>query len=1092
MLLLGERLQISHAGQAFAIHSFAMGVCANCGTNNADGLKFCGECGTRLAAAATATRREVRKTVTVLFSDVTGSTALGEQLDPESLRTVMGRYFGAMKAVIERHGGTVEKFIGDAIMAVFGIPTLHEDDALRAVRAAAEMRDALEHLNREFSAERGIRIAVRTGVNTGEVVAGDPAAGQTLVTGDTVNTAARLEQAAGAGEILLGEVTQRLVRDAVEVEAVPPVEAKGKAVPVAAVRLLSVTHGADAHSRRLDAPLVGRDRELERLHNAFDAVVRERHSELFTLLGTAGVGKSRLVAEFTASVSTDATVLRGRCLPYGEGITYWPLGEVVRGAAGINDTDTADEARAKLRGLLGGQRDADTLASRVGSAIGLSTEPAPQEEIFWAVRKLLEHLASQRPLVVVWDDIHWAEPTFLELIGQIADLSRNAPLLLLCPARPELLDSRPDWGGGKLNATTILLEPLPPAAAAQLIDALPGGLALDVSMRERIAEAAEGNPLFVEEMLGMLIDDGYLRATDNGWQAARDLATVRVPPSIQALLAARLDRLAPDERAVAERASVVGRVFERGAVAELASDALRPTVTAHLLGLVRKELVRPDEPGLGGDDAFRFRHILIRDAAYEALPKAERAELHERFADWLERAAGERAAEYQEVIAHHLEQAYSYRQQLGESGERVAELKERAGGVLADAGRHAWERGDAVAARRLFERAAALLPLDSIERIRCLLPLAEAVASSAGEERAIEIADGAAQKAEALGEEGLAWQARLVSAEAQRTSGGSFATALQKGREAAEACARLGDALGEARAHKLLSSVLGDLGRNAESIREARRGAEAARRAGDAGLEGKCEYAVVGSMVFGPTEAGETLRAGLDVLARLRHQLRAHAITAIYASQAYAMLERFDEARSMCRLGEDALQDLGAARDAAGSAQYRGWIELSADDASLAERELRLADEKLEAKGERFFRATVTAMLAEALVRQRRFDDAERYAAISRDLADPDDYIAQVPWRAALALCVMAARRSGEAQALARAAVAIAERTDDLNSRGDALLRLAEVVALDGRPPEAASLARQAIDEYQRKGNLAALRRTRRLLEEFEHQQGPG
>jgi len=333
-------------------------------------------------------------------------------------------------------------------------PHAHEDDALRAVRAAAEMRDALEALNRELEAERGIRIAVRTGVNTGEVVAGDPAAGQTLVTGDTVNTAARLEQAAGAGEILLGEVTQRLVRDAVTVEPVPPVDAKGKVLPVAAVRLLSVTKGAEAHSRRLDAPLVGRERELGRLRDAFHSSVSERASQLFTLLGTAGVGKSRLVAEFTASVSAEATVLRGRCLPYGEGITYWPVGEVVRGAAGITDTDTGDEARSKLQALLEGERDADTLAARVASAIGLSTDPAPQEEIFWAVRKLLEHLARQRPPRRGVGRL--AEQTFLELIEHIADLSRNAPLLLLCPARPELLDTRPGWGGGKLNATTIL------------------------------------------------------------------------------------------------------------------------------------------------------------------------------------------------------------------------------------------------------------------------------------------------------------------------------------------------------------------------------------------------------------------------------------------------------------------------------------------------------------------------------------------------------------------------------------------------------------------------------------------------------------
>jgi len=403
-----------------------MAACPTCGAENPPEARFCSTCATRLTPAAVG--RETRKTVTVLFADVAGSTALGERLDPESLRGLMSRYFGDMKAIIEGHGGNVEKFIGDAVMAVFGIPILHEDDALRAVRAATDIRDRLAALNAELGASRGLAITFRTGLYTGEVVAGDPATGQTLVTGDTVNTAARLEQAAPPGEILIGAPTYHLVRDAVEVEAVEPIVAKGKAEPVPAYRLIAVRAGLAGHARRLDTPLVGREAELAHLRSAYERAVAKRSPELVTVLGPAGVGKSRLVAEFLASTAAQATILKGRCLPYGDGITYWPLREIVHAAAGITDADGAAEAMIKLREILDDAPDADLIARRVGIAIGLESEAAPQEELFWAIRKLLEHLARQRPLVTVWEDIHWAEPTLLDLLEYIIDLGTDARL----------------------------------------------------------------------------------------------------------------------------------------------------------------------------------------------------------------------------------------------------------------------------------------------------------------------------------------------------------------------------------------------------------------------------------------------------------------------------------------------------------------------------------------------------------------------------------------------------------------------------------------------------------------------------------------
>jgi len=635
-------------------------TCAACGAENRDNARFCDECGATLAAAPP--RTEQRKVVTVLFCDVAGSTALGDRLDPEALRRVMASYFEIARTAIERHGGTLEKFIGDAVMAVFGVPTIREDDALRAVRAAQELREAVE-------------IDVRIGVNTGEVVTGGE---DTLVTGDAVNVAARLEQAAEPGEVLLGAETYRLVRDAVTVETMEPVAAKGKG-ELAAFRLVSVDTGAPGLARHLDAPMVGRTHERRLLEDAFGNAVRRRGCALFTLLGTAGVGKSRLTREFLSGV--DARVVEGRCLSYGEGITYCPVVEVVMQLGGVE----AAPAEA-----------ADTIAALLGEADALTSA----EEIAWAVRKLFEHAAEERPLVVVLDDIHWGEPTFFDLVEHVADLSRDAPILLLCLARPELLERRPGWGGGKLNATTTLLEPLDATETDELIERLLGAEELDPELEQRIRTASEGNPLFVEEMVAMVRESGEHEIT--------------VPPTIKALLAARIDQLDPAERVVLERGSVEGQLFHSAAVQALATPP--GSVERELVGLVRKELVRPDRPQLPVGDAYRFRHLLIRDAAYDALPKSTRAELHERFAAWLEER-GPELVEHEEILGYHYEQAHRYRLELGPVDDAARMVGKRAGALLAASGRAATARADFPAAVRLLERAAAVDGELRLERV---------------------------------------------------------------------------------------------------------------------------------------------------------------------------------------------------------------------------------------------------------------------------------------------------------------------------------------------------------------------------------------
>ncbi|MDP9269991.1 MAG: AAA family ATPase [Chloroflexota bacterium] len=704
-----------------------MTACPNCGFQNAERIKFCGECGQRLAGIGTAPR-EARRTVTVLFADVTGSTALGEQLDPESLRALMGRYFAAIKEIVERHGGTVEKFIGDAVMAVFGIPTLHEDDALRAVRAAAEIRDTLAHLNQELQKSRGLAVVFRTGVNTGEVVAGDPSAGQTLVTGDTVNTAARLEQAATPGEILLGQATYRLVRDAVVAEPIEPIEAKGKAERVPAYRLSSVIAGAAGHARRLDAPLVGRDRELRLVTDAFDRAVADRASQLVTVLGTAGVGKSRLVQEFRERIESRATFLIGRCLSYGEGITYWPLADALRGAVAVDDDNSLESWRAGLVALIAGEPQAEAIVEQVVGLIGVG-EARGGSEAFWAVRRLLEGMARRRPLVFVIDDLHWATPTFLDLVEHVADWTRDAPILLVCLARPELLDVRAGWGGGKMNATAFLLEPLDAGSIDVLLAHLVGA-DVTTDLRQRIAAAAEGNPLFVEELVAMLGEHDELMQGSGGERLAAGPAKLDVPPTIEALMAARLDQLPLGDRGVLERGSVIGNQFGAGEVAHLSDEREPASVRPALMALVRRDMLRPDPgaalPTGGDDEAFRFRHQLIRDGAYAGMSKAERARLHERYAGLLEELPPEQLLQLDEVVGYHLEQAYGLWSALG--GERgTPDTASRAASHLGAAGLHARNRFDLAAAANLLSRAASLLPPADPQRIAFLPPLADAL-----------------------------------------------------------------------------------------------------------------------------------------------------------------------------------------------------------------------------------------------------------------------------------------------------------------------------------------------------------------------------
>jgi len=1048
-------------------------LCPVCGTENPDRARFCLECATPLRHADEGRRADVRKTVTILFCDLSGSTALGERLDPERVRNAMGTWFAAMKTVIERHGGTVEKFIGDAVMAVFGIPVLHDDDALRAVRAAAEMQRTMDALGRQLGLVGDTTLSARIGINTGEVVAGNPADGQTLVTGDAVNVAARLEQAASPGYVLMGQSTQRLVRNAVVAVQVEPIAARGKSEPVGAWRLISVDPRAAGRLRRSETPMIGRLRELRMLRDAFERAVDERSCQLFTVLGSAGVGKSRLVQEFLAEVGASALVLRATCLPYGEGITWWPVAEIVRAAAGIAEEDSGEAAREKLVALLADVHQGESIAERVAEAIGLSTGPASQDELFWGIRRFLEALAVGRSIVIVFDDIHWAESTFLDLVEHIADTSRDASLLFLCLARPELLDSRPNWGGGKLNATTILLQPLAGEAADELVEAFPGGRALPASLRDRIREAAEGNPLFVEEMLGMLVDDGNLRHDGSGWVAREDVGELVIPPSVQALLSARLDRLAPEERVVAERASVVGRVFDRGAVIELAPEALRAGVGPQLQSLIRKELIRQEPtPGMAGEDSFRFRHLLIRDAAYEALPKAERADLHARFAGWLERAAGDRLAEYQEIVAYHLEQAVLYQRQLG-MARGDTELVERASRHLEDAARHAVEKGDVTTAIGLLSRAIDLVP-ESDRDPRVLNDLADALLVAGSYDRAAKVLDAAETAASARAD---APARSLVQLNRERLHrflrGGERTMTPGELRELADQLAALGELDGSARAVSLIANNAWGRGQSSQTLQLLDEAIELARRAGARRTERDCEVFRLVTLGLGLTPHAEILDECAAWLAEPRGVR--HAVALSVSAMSYRALGQFPQARANLHEAIAELAELG--RETTALAANIGWyfLERHAGDSRPAEPMIRAAYERCGELGDREYGCTLAAALGHILVDRGAAEDALGYTEISERDSDPEDVVNEIMWRTARARAHAALGRIDDALEIMDVAIRLCEATEWPETHGDALTDLGSILEAADRLDDARAAYRRAIELYEAKGNVAAI-----------------
>jgi DNA-binding SARP family transcriptional activator len=982
--------------------------------------------------------RTTRATVTALVA----GRAPPPDADPEAVAPGVDE--DAAGTAIDRHGGRLAGVLGDRVAGVFGIPHLHEDDALRAARAAVELLGPTSSV----------------GVATGEIVTTDPASGAILAA-EPVTSAAALQHRATAGQVILDDRSHRLLGPAVRAE---PLEVDGHVL----WRLAGLVPPAPPLSRPPDRPLIGRDHELAQLVQALERTARERTVHLFTILGDAGIGKSRLAEELASRVSGEATVVAGRCVPYGEGITFWPLREVVATLT----------AATPLSELMAGEEDAAVVTARVSEAVRGHDAASSLEEIFWAFRRLLETLARTRPLVLVIEDIHWAEPSLLDFVDAVAERGRASPILLLCIARPELLEHRPGWGGGKRNASTLELERLSAPESERLVDAIGG--ALPARVRARVLETAEGNPLFLEQIVAMLAEE---RSPEG---------PLAIPPTIQAVLAARLDRLGPAERMVLACAAVAGREFSDAVVSELLPEGARPYASRHLDTLVDRDLLLPASER-HGHGARRFRHALIQQTAYRMIAKRERATLHERAGTWLVKRPGSDASTAAERAGYHLEQAFRYRSELDPPGDRARELARRAAGLLASAGRAAFRRGDMPAAANLLQRASSLYA--SEDDALALLPELGYAQFEIGElAQASRTLSETAERARAGGDRGVEWHASVELAHARMYTDPETIDLDALARTAAgaiEALGPRGDAAGLARAWSLLVDVAWARGTMAEAAHAAERAAVHAGRARspreEAWALGACAFA----QLLGPTPAPEGVRTTERLLDQAAGNLVLEANLSGFLAALEAMTGRFDQARVHITESRQRLGDLGLTWQVAVQDLLAGYIELLAGEPAGAEQHIRASCDAFASIGDRWFLATAAVDLARSVDEQGRHADARDAVAAIPDVPAGADREWEIKRHGIHARLLAQEGRIGEGLRHARAGVAAAEGTDLVWFHADALTDLAFVLTLGGRRREAEHAARAALALHQRKGNVASAGRVLGLQVTVERRPTP-
>ena len=1046
--------------------------CPNCKAELDAGLSFCDQCGTTLEAAprgaAPPTAGAVRKTVTVLFADLGGSTGFGERTDPEISRQVLARYHALLQETIDAHRGTVAKFMGDGMMATFGIPEVAEDDARRAVLAGVDIQRRFEAFAADVLARYGETLTMRVGINTGEVVI---ASGDADLVGDALNVAARLEKACRPGHVLVGDETWRITRGELAYEPLGEVTVAGRAGPVGTYEVI----GTGAATTDPVVPFVGRVGETTRLRAAFDRARTDKSAVLVTVLGSPGMGKTRLSRELasTLAVDEDATTFEIRCDRSG-GATFAPFADLVREAAGIAEIEDGEDAAEVTRDRIGALVRDDADRGRVVDVIAgvLGAAPARSvEETFWGIRRVIESLATDRPLVVVIDDIQWAEPKLLDLLEHLAEWVQSAAVLLVCLARPELRELRPSLTEpGRRVADVLALDGLDASATAELASGLLGS-ALPTELIDRLPVSTDGNPLFVRELVRMLVDDAVIRRRDDGaWELAIDAEAIEVPPTIQSLLATRVERLPAEELRVLELASVIGAEFSIGALRELAGSDI--AVTPVLERLRRKELVEPTGSYWGDDPLHRFHHVLIRDAAYRRLLKTTRAELHRQVGEWTDASAGDLIGEHETAIAFHFEQAHRYRMELGSVDEETDRLGRRAAELLGVAARRALDREDLTSAGALARRALAALPESDIDDRADLLLIACECFLSSGDVTAgaplVAALDALSGDNEQLGAWAACYRAQLIGL----TDPDGVVAAEEMASTAATALASLGDGAGEAKAHQVRALLLARLGRvgEAEVVLDLALGA--ARASDDRRRVTAVLGAAPQAALFGPSPVARAGGRCLDVVRLLRITTASPSVEAT-SMRCQAVLEalrgRFDVSRSMLASARASLEELGLRHGLLETDLFTGMVELIAGNPGAAIDPLRAAYEGLGTLGVGADAGQAAALLATALLARGETDEAELMAGESEALAGQNLKTA-IAWRIARAEVHAARGDAAAGVTIAGEAVEIAAGTDLILDHADACVVLADLCRLAGDAPAAERARAEARRLYEAKG----------------------